>query len=221
MSGAESAWLALDPPWRAAFEEAWASWQAGCFGIGCVITDGDGEVVAHGRNRVLERRDQPGVLGGTLIAHAEMNALAVLSLDLRTGERLRLYTTMEPCLMCASTLVTVRLGEVHYAAGDAMFDGLEEMLRGHPYSAERLPRRHGPLGGPMEAFAGLLPLVFNLTWTPNGRWSAMHKSLFPDQHRLGSELAVSGRLSALAAGDATVVEALNEVWPELLLLSRQ
>jgi tRNA(Arg) A34 adenosine deaminase TadA len=143
MGDVDAAWLALDPPWRAAFEEAWASWRAGCFGIGCVITDGGGQVVARGRNRVLERADQPGVLGGALIAHAEMNALAVLSLDLRTGENLRLYTTMEPCLMCASKLVMVRLGVVHYAAADAMFDGVEEMLRGHPYCAGRLPRRCG------------------------------------------------------------------------------
>jgi tRNA(Arg) A34 adenosine deaminase TadA len=219
MSEAESMWLALEPPWRAAFEEAWASWRTGCFGIGCVIADSEGRVAARGRNRVLEPADQAGVLGGALIAHAEMNALAVLSLDLRTGENLHLYTTMEPCLMCASALVMVRIGVVHFAAADPMFDGVDEMLRGHPYCAGRVPRRDGPLGGPLESFAGLLPLVFNVTWTPEGRWSTMQGTLFPEHHAFAAELASSGRLRALAAHDATVSDALIDLWPELVSLA--
>jgi tRNA(adenine34) deaminase len=158
-----AAWKAIGEPWQAAFEEAWTSWAAGCFGIGCVLVDDHRSIVARGRNRVLERALVPGLLAETLIAHAEMNALAALDLDRGTGEDFSLYTTMEPCLMCASTIVMVRIGHVHYAVADPMFDGLHEVLTGHPYCAERAPQRHGPLDGPLAAFAGLLPLIFNMT----------------------------------------------------------
>src|SRR5258708_6995351 len=109
MSEARAAWGALDAPWRPADEEGLGAWSAGCFGIGCVVVDGHGSVVARGRNRVLERATEPRLLAETLIAHAEMNALATLDLDRGTGEDLSLYTTLEPCLMCASTLVMVRV----------------------------------------------------------------------------------------------------------------
>jgi len=219
MSEARSSWAALDEPWREAYREAWASWSAGCFGIGCVLVDGHGSIVARGRNRVLERPATPGVLAEALIAHAEMNALAALDLDRGTGEDLALYTTMEPCLMCASTILMVRVGEVRYAAADPMFDGLHEVLVGHQYCAERLPRRYGPLVGPLAVFAGLLPLIFSMTWTPDGRWMSLHGSLFPDQHRLASELITSRRLATIAADGGAVLDALDEIWGELEVLS--
>lgn len=96
MSEAWLAWEALDAAWKASYEEAWALWSAGCFGIGCAVVDGQGSIVARGRNRVMERASDPGVLAETLIAHAEMNTLAVLPLERGTGGDLALYTTMEP-----------------------------------------------------------------------------------------------------------------------------
>jgi len=149
-----------------------------------------------------------------------MNALACLDLDRGTGEELSLYTTMEPCLMCASTIVMVRIGQVHYAVADPMFEGLHEFLTGYPYCAERIPRRYGPLDGPMSVFAGLLPLIFNMTWTPQGRWMRLHRSLFPDHHRVASDMISSRRLAGLAAQGSTVSEAIEEVWEELVSLLR-
>jgi tRNA(Arg) A34 adenosine deaminase TadA len=66
---------------------------------------------------------------------------------------------MEPCLMCASTIVIFRVGEVHYAAADPMFDGLHDAMGGLPYCADRMPRRQGPLAGRVGAFAWLLPVL--------------------------------------------------------------
>ena len=58
---AEEVWRVLDEPWRVAFDEAWASWGAGCFGIGAVAVR-NGQIVARGRNRILEQKKGPGVL---------------------------------------------------------------------------------------------------------------------------------------------------------------
>ena len=66
-------------PWRAAFDEAWASWCAGNFGIGAVLFDPEAdEIVTRGRNRVEEQPGAPGQIAGNFMAHAEMNAFAVL-----------------------------------------------------------------------------------------------------------------------------------------------
>ena len=43
-----SAWDALGDVWRAAFDEAWASFASGSAGVGAVITDERGAIVATG-----------------------------------------------------------------------------------------------------------------------------------------------------------------------------
>jgi tRNA(Arg) A34 adenosine deaminase TadA len=63
----------LGPPMRGALELAWESFAVGSFGIGAVVTDRDGTVVATGRNRILEHDPGDDVLAGSSLAHAEMN----------------------------------------------------------------------------------------------------------------------------------------------------
>jgi tRNA(Arg) A34 adenosine deaminase TadA len=121
VGAAAEAYGSLDEAWRVAIDEAWRSWCAGSAGVGAVITDGEQRIVAVGRNRIAEPRSEPGVLAWTTLAHAEMNALAVLDLgaDART-----ITTTFEPCLMCAATILQTGIPQVRYASGDPYFDGL-------------------------------------------------------------------------------------------------
>src|SRR4051794_39612912 len=88
---AHEAWDALPLPWRICLEQAWASWRSGSAGVGAVIVDEAEDVVGVGRNRMIERPEEPGVLAGTFLAHAEINALAQLPLG--DTSRLTLYTT--------------------------------------------------------------------------------------------------------------------------------
>src|SRR4051794_20356054 len=80
MAGPRESFDALDEPWQAALGEAWRSWASGCAGVGAVVSTSDGRIVTVGRNRMIEERREPGVLASTALAHAEMNALAVLQL---------------------------------------------------------------------------------------------------------------------------------------------
>jgi tRNA(Arg) A34 adenosine deaminase TadA len=208
---AEQAWDALDAPWRAAFDEAWASFRAGCFGIGAVLANADGDIVARGRNRVLERRGEGPALSETLLAHAEMNALLDHPIERGTAEGLTLSTTVQPCLMCMSTIVTLRVAEVRYATADNMFEGVNEALAAAPYCTERMPATAGPLAGKLGSFALLLPMMFTRIWTPQGRWSRRYAEREPQLTDLADELAQSGRLREFDRP----LPALDDLWDAL------
>ena len=84
--------------------------------IGAVIVS-DGRLLARGHNRTRLRCDPT--------AHAELLALRVAAR--RTGyQRLdgaTVYTTVEPCFMCAGALIHARVRRVVWAVRDPKFGG--------------------------------------------------------------------------------------------------
>lgn len=169
MGTSTEVWKALDLPWQVAFEEAWASFRAGNYGVGAVLAqapdhpdavDGVGPIVTVGRNRVSQQQRSPRTLSGNMMAHAEMNAFA--ELDQFNAEGLHLYTTLQPCLMCSATAMQLKVGHVHYAADDEFFADLDQLWSQHPVTARRSPATTGPLDGHLAAFARLLPMSFTL-----------------------------------------------------------
>ena len=106
---------------RAALAEAEAAGRAGEVPVGAVVTR-DGEVVAVGRNRVLETGDPT--------AHAEVVALRAAA---RATGNYRLvgadlYVTVEPCLMCAGAALHARVRRLVYGAAEPKFGGVESRL---------------------------------------------------------------------------------------------
>jgi tRNA(adenine34) deaminase len=96
---------------RRAIEIALASEAEGNLPIGCVITL-DGEVIAEGKSAVLEPNYNPG-------NHAEI--LAIRRVDEALWPRaaeMTCYTTLEPCVMCAGTLLLHGFGRVVFGAND-------------------------------------------------------------------------------------------------------
>ncbi|WP_399920926.1 nucleoside deaminase [Streptomyces kanamyceticus] len=141
------------------FALAWEAFGAGSRPIGAALLDAEGAVVACGRNRSQEAAAPPGQLAGAAIAHAEINVLAQLP-SRRRYEDHRLFTTLEPCLLCSGALLHARVGTVVYAAADhihgplAVFGAMLPYLwtlrhapetPGAPETGEQ-PRRDGPLG---------------------------------------------------------------------------
>ena len=122
MQDATTTWASLDESWRAAFDEAWTSFGSGSAGVGAAITDRTGAIVATGRSRVFDEPDGRSPLAGTFMAHAEMNALACLPVASYDGYTL--YSTFEPCVMCAATIRIYRIPRVCYAADDPVWGGM-------------------------------------------------------------------------------------------------
>lgn len=96
---------------REALAEAAAAEQAGEVPVGAIVTL-DGRVIGRGRNSVIGTNDPT--------AHAEIVALrgaAQLIGNYRlTG--VNVYTTIEPCAMCAGALVHARVARLIYGARD-------------------------------------------------------------------------------------------------------
>ncbi len=202
--------------WRTAFDEAWASWRAGNFGVGAALVDpATGRVVSAGRNRVAQRTLEPGVISGNMTAHAEMNAFAGLRRFNAAG--LHLYTTLQPCLMCAASAMLLKVDHVHLAASDEYFDDLDDLWQHHRVTVERVPAITGPFTGADEAlahFARFLPLAFTLDHLDGGAAAARARATHPRLASLADE--IRGEEAQALRRLETVDEALDALWDRLV-----
>lgn len=194
---------ALGGPERRCLELAWESWCAGSIGIGAVVVDDRTDsIVCEGRNRVGESGAPPGSLAGTALAHAEINAL--VGLRLGPVDHLTLYTSLEPCCLCAGAIALMRVPRVRYLAPDRLFDNLWDHMSTHPELAVRRPEQIHLDRGPASELARLLPLSYLTFWnvtTLDGYSTA--------DVALARTLLSDTSLLALATDGAPVVDALG------------
>ncbi len=116
---------------RRAIELAREAEQRGNLPIGAVICLGD-EIIAEGKNAIW----QPDM---DLTRHAEMEALRSIPAALRSRlSEMTLFTTLEPCLMCAGAILLHQIGRLVYGAQDP-HGGVGVALRNlPPYFREQL-----------------------------------------------------------------------------------
>lgn len=188
MPDSYTTWSSLSRPWQTAFQAAWASWRSGSLGVGAVITNAYGAIVAVGQNRLMDPPDGPGPLAGIPMAHAEMNALASLPPGDCSGYTL--YTTLEPCFMCSATIAgTYHIPRVLFAAHDPWWDGLQEAFRQQLVTARSLPNREH-LGGPYGVLAYVMPIATTLQHWPGPLDS--HERLAPVRLALARQVLERG-----------------------------
>lgn len=202
---------ALARPWKLALAQAWAAHAAGNIGVGAVLTDDDGAVVALGRNRIVDAEAPPGRLRSTFIAHAEMDVLAQLPPGDYPGHTV--WTTLEPCLLCSSAIVMSGVGNVRYAARDWLWDGITRLVDVNEFVARRWPVRTGPLDSPVAVFCELLPVLWFVARKPEGAVVRRYADRHPTLLRLAERLARDGRLASLI--EQPVDTALAALWDDL------
>jgi tRNA(adenine34) deaminase len=202
----------LGAPWRLAVDQAWESHVAGSLGIGAVITDRSGAVVSAGRNRSTESTGPSGHLYGTRLAHAEMDALAGLPTD--QPPDLTLWTTLEPCLLCAGGIVLCNIAVVQFAASDPLWSGTERVDGLNDFLSSRWPERSGPVDGPLATFGALLPLLWFLR--TRGEDSTVAQTYArADPRLLDRARTVRQTAAALAAAQASSQDAFAALAPGL------
>ena len=212
---ARDAWGELREPWRACMDEAWASWCAGSAGVGAVIVDGDERIIARGRNRRHDPRAGDVSLAGTRFAHAEMCALAAMPAG--SCDAYTLYTSFEPCLMCASAIMLAHIPRVYYATPDPLFDGMHAWFGGLPYAEQRRPEL-ACLGGPIGVFAHVLHVSWLAFWFPDSIAIGPHQTTAPRHLALARDLIERSPLSAIAAEGLPAADAIEALWEELRAL---
>lgn len=214
MTSVDETWGQLSHPWRAAFTEAWASYCEGDLGIGAVLADPtNGSVVSAGRNRVNSSLELPRTLSGNFMAHAEMNAFAAL--DRYKADGLEIYTTLQPCLMCAATAVFMHIDTVRFASADEYFAEITDLWQHHPYSARNKPKESGPLDYPLATFARLLPLSVQAAAYPGGSVIQKAEQDIPDIAALALSAEVNSALAEITKDQGNVEEGLAAVLPFL------
>jgi tRNA(adenine34) deaminase len=105
-----------------ALELARQAERAGEVPVGAVVVL-NGEVIGRGRNAPIESNDPS--------AHAEMIALreAALAIGNYRVENATIYSTLEPCVMCAGALVAARVERLVFGARDLRFGGVRSKFR--------------------------------------------------------------------------------------------
>ncbi len=162
--------------------------------------------------------DPPGGLGPltrTPMAHAEMNALASLpgGALASTYEAQTLYTTFEPCFMCAATIIgTYGVPQVAFASYDPTWDGLQEAFRRYPVIASRLPKREH-LGGPFGVLAYVIHMTGVLRYWP-GPYEP-HERLAAAGIARCRQLVEDATLTHLLEAGADVVDVAASLWGDL------
>ena len=205
----------LDAAWQRAVAQAWRAHVLGNIGVGAALTDRTGFIVAEGRNRIVDTSAPPGRLHGNYLAHAEIDVLAQIPVG--DYEHHTLWTTLEPCLLCMSAVVTSHVGIVRFAARDPLWAGLGELPGLNAQAAKRWPERIGPMSGPIAAFCAILPLIWFLQTQGGGAAVSAYGSEHADLVGLAGQLAESRMLDPL--GGEPVEAVLDRLWPELVNVS--
>ncbi len=102
-----------EPLMLLALKQAQLSYSLGEVPVGAIITSKEGKLIAEGHNRTILDKDPT--------AHAEIVALRKTASKLGNHRLvgLKLYVTLEPCMMCVGAIFQARISQVIFGAFDS------------------------------------------------------------------------------------------------------
>ena len=115
-----------------AIELALGAEREGNLPVGAVIVLAD-EIIATGKNKIwVPKLDYT--------RHAEIEAIKLVPESLwKESQHMTLYTTLEPCLMCASVILLYKVGKTVFGASDSYSGATCSLEHMPPYFKKRLP----------------------------------------------------------------------------------
>jgi len=124
-----------------------------------------------------------------------------------------MYTSLEPCLLCTAALTHSHVGSVRFAAADPLWGGLHRLPEINDHVALRWTTRIGPLGGPVETLAGLLPLATIMERNPDHRAIVSFQRDAAWLVDLARQLVCTGLLGDLR--QMPLADGLDRLWDRL------
>ena len=108
---------------KAALKEANKAAMRNEVPVGAVLTDQSGKILSKNGNRVREMRDPT--------AHAELLVLRDAAKKLNSDKLVNcsIYTTLEPCIMCAMAISLSRVKNLYYGALDSKKGAIDNGLK--------------------------------------------------------------------------------------------
>jgi tRNA(Arg) A34 adenosine deaminase TadA len=183
-------WNTLPVGARVALEQQWAGLAAGGLPCGSAIMGADENILTAGRNHTY---DPPGgiesrahsPLQHTRLAHAELNAIALLATE-TDHESLTLWSTQHPCAMCAAAVRFVGIGKVRFVADDPSDDSPAGVI-----VATRGGVSYEAMGDPLWWTISNLLFLYNsaLQKGEDARNLRMNHARYPELVRLTLDLA--------------------------------
>jgi len=184
--------------------------RANTFPIGAIIVDASGSIVASGRNRVFETEPCPGSLHGSMLAHAEMNALVDLANKGKEPRDCVLYTSLDPCPMCLGAIRMSSIRKVHVAARDPLVEAAV-MATSTGFMRRRQIELVGPENPVLERVLVVLHTIFTLNL--ESAWDVLVEEKADPGYmvavNLGRALVRSGEWRAYADTDRGVTEVVD------------
>lgn len=211
MAGFSEAWEALGTGGREALRQAHIALRAGGLPCGSALVDGDGWVVAEGRNRAYDPPTGEDHLEATPLAHAELNVLARVATERDMGQD-TLWSTQQPCAMCAQALEFCGVGSIRYLAADPAFVGIDDAGAGVVLD---------PTGGDVDSHGWAVGanVMFLQPFIRLGYTGRVEKNrrAEPETTELALALFASGELTE----SLEVEEALAETWDRIGLAAER
>ena len=99
----------------AALEDARTGAEEGGIPIGAALADGEGRLIATGRNRRVQDR--------AVVMHAEINCLYNAGRAVSDFQGMTIYSTLLPCNMCAGAIVQFNVARVVVGEGPERYRG--------------------------------------------------------------------------------------------------
>jgi tRNA(adenine34) deaminase len=180
----------LSPAERACLELAWQALLAGTAPIGAAVTDASGAIISTGRNAVDGAADPP-LVAGSLLAHAEINALIWVRDGRERHADYRLVSSLEPCPMCAGAVRMAGLGALTFMGADP-FNGATWLLTSDQYLGRRPVEIVGPRTDRAGRLAAGLAVAYQQRRRPDGPFIAAVSRLRPDLLAAGAALVDAG-----------------------------
>lgn len=119
-----------------ALVEAENAGKRGDLPIGAVIVH-KGQIIAKGSNKRNTKQ--------SIVAHAEIEAIHACAPFLKEHyKECVIYTTLEPCIMCLSTIVTANITSIYFGAEDRYLE-IATYIKSASYVRERLTHYEGGL----------------------------------------------------------------------------